>query len=60
MDYKKEELEMALKQITSLLHKLEAIDKEKQGKSQRTLLIRRIAALQIASVLIEEKLLKNH
>ncbi len=55
-NFKPEALKEALKQITSLLHKLEAIDITKQKAPQMTLILRRIEAMKIARTLIEDKL----
>lgn len=56
-DYSKEDLEEALQSIASLVHQVERIrPKLKEGTSQHTLLIRRIKAFHIASVLIENEL----
>ena len=52
-NFSKEELEEALRAITSTISKCEKVQpKLKQGTSQHTLLIRRIKALQIATELI--------
>lgn len=56
-NFTKEELEEALRAIASTISKCEKVQpKLKQGASQHTLLIRRIKAFQIASVLIEKEL----
>ena len=56
-NFTKEELEEALRAITSTINKCEKVQpKLKQGTSQHTLLIRRIKALQIASALITQAL----
>lgn len=56
-DHTKEELEEALRAITSTIAKCEKVQpKLKEGTPQHTLLIRRIKALRIASVLIEREL----
>jgi hypothetical protein len=47
-----EELNEAHSSLLSTLHKCEKMDMEKLGKSQQTLLERRIAALKIALSLI--------
>jgi hypothetical protein len=41
--------------LSSTLHKCEKIDADKMGKSQKTLLERRIAALKLALTLIEKE-----
>ena len=63
MDYKKEDLTEAKRQIDSTLHKLretvktlEAKEKPDRYKSQITLAKRRIAAFEIAIYLIEKEL----
>jgi hypothetical protein len=50
-----EELSQAHNALLSTLKKCEKIDAAKLGKSQRTLLERRIAALKIALLLIEKE-----
>ncbi len=56
-NYTKEELEEALRAISSTINKCEKVlPKLKQGTSQHTLLIRRIKALHIASALITKEL----
>lgn len=56
-NYTKEELEKALRAIASTISKCEKVlPKLKEGTSQHTLLIRRIKALQIASILITKEL----
>ncbi|MFX4262488.1 hypothetical protein ACOBQJ_09815 [Pelotomaculum propionicicum] len=56
-NYTKEELEEALRAISSTINKCEKVlPKLKQGTSQHTLLIRRIKALHIASALIAKEL----
>lgn len=56
-DYTKEELEEALRAITSTIGKCEKVQpKLKQGTSQDTLLTRRIKAFHIASSLIRREL----
>lgn len=56
-NFTKEELEEALRAITSTVSKCEKIlPKLKQGTSQHTLLVRRIKALDIASELIRKEL----
>jgi hypothetical protein len=55
-EFTKEELEEALRAITSMISKCEKVQpKLKQGTSQHTLLIRRIKALYIASSLIKRE-----
>ena len=57
-DYTKAELEEAKAALTSTLHKCEKIDEGKKlGKSQQTLLDRRIRALRLALKLIERELI---
>lgn len=59
-DYTEQELEEALRAIAStLISKCEKIlPKLKQGTSQHTLLMRRIKALRIASILIAKELVE--
>ncbi|MDR1589441.1 MAG: hypothetical protein LBS51_04545 [Oscillospiraceae bacterium] len=54
-EFASEQLNEAHRALLSTLHKCEKMDMEKLGKSQRTLLERRIAALKIALVLIERE-----
>lgn len=55
--FKKDELEEALRAIESMVGKCEKVmPKLKPGTSQHTLLLRRIKALEIASVLIKQEL----
>ena len=55
--YTKEELDEALRAIASTVGKIEKVrGKETLGRSQQTLIERRLKALQIASELIEAKL----
>lgn len=55
--FAKEDLEEALRAITSTIGKCEKVQpKLKQGSSQQTLIVRRIKALYIASALIEREL----
>jgi hypothetical protein len=55
--FTKEELEEALRAITSTISKCEKVlPKLKQGTSQHTLLVRRIKAFNIASSLITQAL----
>jgi RimJ/RimL family protein N-acetyltransferase len=53
--YNQFELSEARRALMSTLHKCEKMDLEKLGKSQRTLLERRIAAFRIALALIEKE-----
>jgi hypothetical protein len=53
--YTSEELSEAHRALLSTLHKCEKIDGTKLGKSQQTLLDRRIAALKVALTLIEKE-----
>ena len=55
MTFSTEELHEAYRSLLSTLHKCEKIDITKLGKSQQTLLTRRIAALKIALNLIEKE-----
>jgi len=52
---KHSELAQAHDALLSTLRKCEAIDLNKQGKAQQTLLVRRIAALKLALELIEKE-----
>ncbi len=54
-DFTSEELSEAHRALLSTLHKCEKMDAIKLGKSQQTLLERRIAALKIALILIEKE-----
>jgi hypothetical protein len=55
--FTREELEEALRAISSTISKCEKVQpKLKQGTSQHTLLVRRIKALEIASILIKREL----
>jgi DNA-binding transcriptional regulator YiaG len=55
--YSKAEFEEAKTALTSTLHKCEKIDESKKlGKSQQTLLDRRIKALRLALELIEKEM----
>lgn len=58
-EYTKQELEEAHRALLSTLHKCEKMDIEKLGKSQQTLLERRIAALKVALTLIEREISKE-
>jgi len=55
MTFSNEELQEAHRALLSTLRKCEKIDGAKLGKSQQTLLERRIAALKIALTLIEKE-----
>ncbi|SNT04565.1 hypothetical protein SAMN05446037_103526 [Anaerovirgula multivorans] len=54
-DFTVEELSQAHRALLSTLHKCEKMDVTKLGKSQQTLLVRRIAALKVALTLIEKE-----
>jgi len=55
--YAQQELEEAIKAITSTISKIEKVsEKETLGASQKTLIERRLKAFQIALELIEAKL----
>lgn len=54
-DFTAEKLSEAHRALLSTLRKCEKIDAEKLGKSQQTLLERRIAALKVALALIEKE-----
>jgi hypothetical protein len=54
-EFAPEELKEAHRALLSTLGKCEKMDMEKLGKSQRTLLERRIAALKVALTLIERE-----
>ncbi|MFY9119881.1 MAG: hypothetical protein WAO57_06140 [Syntrophomonadaceae bacterium] len=54
-DYTSEELSDAHRALLSTLHKCEKMDPIRLGKSQQTLLKRRIAALKVALTLIEKE-----
>jgi hypothetical protein len=54
-EFTSEELSEAHRALQTTLQKCERMDKEKLGKSQQTLLERRIAALKIALSLIEKE-----
>lgn len=58
MTFSTEELQEAHRALLSTLRKCEKIDSATFGKSQQTLLERRIAALKIALALIEKE--QNH
>lgn len=55
MTFSAEELQEAHRALLSTLRKCEKIDSAKLGKSQQTLLERRVAALKIALALIEKE-----
>ena len=57
-DFTTEELNEAHRALLSTLRKCEKMDAAKLGKSQQTLLERRIAALKVALALIEKE--QNH
>ena len=54
-DFTTEELSEAHRALLSTLRKCEKMDTAKLGKSQQTLLERRIAALKVALALIEKE-----
>ncbi|MDK9712352.1 hypothetical protein [Acidaminobacter sp.] len=54
-DYTAEELSEAHRALLSTLLKCENMELAKMGKSQQTLLVRRIAALKLALALIEKE-----
>jgi len=54
-DFTTEELSEAHRALLSTLRKCEKMDAAKLGKSQQTLLKRRIAALKVALALIEKE-----
>lgn len=54
-DFTSEELSEAHRALLSTLHKCEKMDTTKLGKSQQTLLERRIAALKVALTLIDKE-----
>ena len=54
-DFTPDELREAYRVLLSTLHKCKKMDTAKLGKSQQTLLKRRIAALKIALTLIEKE-----
>ena len=58
-DFTIEELSEAQRALLSTLHKCEKIDLAKLAKSQQTLLLRRIAALKVALILIEKEELQK-
>ena len=54
-DFTSEELSEAHRALLSTLHRCEKMDATKLGKSQQTLLERRIAAIKVALTLIEKE-----
>ncbi|MEA4925970.1 MAG: hypothetical protein VB084_11735 [Syntrophomonadaceae bacterium] len=58
-EFTAEELREAHRALLSTLHKCEKMDATKLGKSQQTLLERRIAALKVALTLIEKEQVKK-
>lgn len=54
-EFTQEELSEAHRALLSTLRKCEKMDIDKLGKSQQTLLTRRIAALKVALALIEKE-----
>lgn len=54
-DFTVEELSEAHRALLSTRHKCEKMDAAKLGKAQQTLLVRRIAALKVALILIEKE-----
>jgi hypothetical protein len=54
-DFTAEELSEAHRALLSVLRKCQSMDATKLGKSQQTLLERRIAALKVALTLIEKE-----
>ncbi len=55
VEFSTEELSEAHRALLSTLHKCEKMEITKLGKSQKTLLERRIAALKVALTLIEKE-----
>lgn len=55
IEFTSEELCEAHRALLSTLHKCQKMDATKLGKSQQTLLERRIAALKVALILIEKE-----
>ena len=53
--YTKEDILESIKQVTSMIQKIHAIDTKKLQKAQQTLLKNRLLALQISLELLEEK-----
>ncbi|HHX62428.1 MAG TPA: hypothetical protein GX707_17215 [Epulopiscium sp.] len=58
-EYTNKELSEAHRALLSTLHKCEKMDLTKLGKSQQTLLERRMAALKVALTLIEKEQVKK-
>ncbi len=56
LEYTADELNEALRALQSVLAKCRKIDAEKLGRPQKTLLQRRIRAVEIALTLIEKQL----
>jgi hypothetical protein len=54
--YTKEDILESIKQVTSMIQKIHAIDTKKLQKAQQTLLKNRLLALQISLELLKEKL----
>lgn len=54
--YTKEDILESIKQVTSMIQKIHAIDTKKLQKAQQTLLKKRLLALQISLELLKEKL----
>ncbi|HHT99439.1 MAG TPA: hypothetical protein GXZ79_05095 [Acholeplasma sp.] len=53
--YTKEDILESIKQVTSMIQKIHAIDTKKLQKAQQTLLKNRLLALQISLELLKEK-----
>ena len=58
-EFTTEELSEAYRALLSTLHKCVKMDATKLGKSQQTLLERRIAALKVALALIEKEQIRK-
>lgn len=56
VEINKDKLIESIKQVESILNKIHAIDLNKLNKSQQTLTIRRVEALEISVLLMKEKL----
>ncbi|CDR30288.1 hypothetical protein Aocu_02150 [Acholeplasma oculi] len=56
VEINKDKLIESIKQVESILNKIHAIDLNKLNKSQQTLIIRRVEALEISVLLMKEKL----
>lgn len=54
--YTKEDILESIKQVTSMIQKIHAIDTKKLQKAQQTLLKNRLLALQISLELLKEKI----